>query len=165
MSDCLGINDLKCYEKTIAKKWNIEPFYLDKTRWNIAIFYENDNSNFIHADTNRLVAKAASDIFNGVAITSVKTQVTPISGYGEAFKNARTNNFDYFVMKSAKNELYNFILSEVGKEVDMKKEYISLEIYLDGYSYQFTTNNVDEFIKKADKASGILQRQSISLRI
>ena len=85
---------------TLGKKWNVEPFYLDKTRWNIAVFYEDTNSTFIHADTNRLVANAAADIFSGVAITSVKTQVTPVSGYGEAFKNSRAGGFDYFIMLS-----------------------------------------------------------------
>jgi hypothetical protein len=43
---------------------------------------------------------ACGDVFSGVAITSVKTQVTPVSGYGEAFKNARANNYDYFIMVS-----------------------------------------------------------------
>jgi len=85
---------------TLGKRWNVEPFYLDKTRWNIAVFYEENTSSFIHADTNRLVANAASDIFSGVAITSVKTQVTPVSGYGEAFKNSRAGGFDYFVILS-----------------------------------------------------------------
>ena len=33
----------------------------------------------------------------------------------------------------------------------MKKEYITLEINLDYESYQFTTNNVDEFIQILDK--------------
>ena len=85
---------------TLGKKWKVEPFYLDKTRWNIAVFYEDNNSTFIHADTNRLVANAAADIFSGVAITSVKTQVTPVSGYGEAFKNSRAGGFDYFIILS-----------------------------------------------------------------
>ena len=85
---------------TLGKKWNVDPFYLDKTRWNIAVFYEDNNSTFIHADTNRLVANAAADIFSGVAITSVKTQVTPVSGYGEAFKNSRSGGFDYFIILS-----------------------------------------------------------------
>ena len=83
---------------TLAKKWKVEPFYLDKTRWNIAIFYEDNTSSFIHADTNSLAARACADVFSGVAITSVKTQVTPVSGYGEAFKNARTNQYDYFII-------------------------------------------------------------------
>ncbi len=85
---------------TLAKRWNIDAFYLDKIRWNIAIFYTENTSTFNHADSDRLTALACGDVFSGVAITSVKTQVTPVSGYGEAFKNARANNFDYFVMVS-----------------------------------------------------------------
>lgn len=86
--------------KTLAKKWKIDPFYLDKIRWNIAIFYVENNSSFNHADADRLTAMACSDIFSGVAITSVKTQVTPVSGYSEAFSNARANKFDYFLIVS-----------------------------------------------------------------
>lgn len=84
----------------LSKKWNVDSLYLDKIRWNIAIFYEENNSSFIHADTNRLAASAAADIFSGVSITSVKTQVTPVSGYGEAFKNARAGKCDYFIILS-----------------------------------------------------------------
>lgn len=85
---------------TLATKWKVEPFYLDKNRWNIAIFYEENNTSLVHADSERIAAVAAGDIFTGVAITSVKTQVTPVSGFGEAFKNARDNKFDYFIIVS-----------------------------------------------------------------
>lgn len=87
-------------QNTLSKKWNIDSFYLDKNRWNIAVFYIEDSSSFKHASSDRLTALACSDIFSGIAITSVKTQVTPVSGYAEAFKNARSNNFDYFVIVS-----------------------------------------------------------------
>ncbi len=85
---------------TLAKRWKVDAFYLDKIRWNIAVFYTENTSTFNHADSDRLTALACGDVFSGVAITSVKTQVTPVSGYGEAFKNARDNNYDYFVMVS-----------------------------------------------------------------
>lgn len=85
---------------TLGKKWKIDSFYLDKIRWKIAIFYQNDNSSFIHVDTNKLTAQAASDVFSGVAITSVKTMANPISSFGDAFKIARTNNYDYFIILS-----------------------------------------------------------------
>lgn len=98
-------------EKTVAKKWKVDPFYLDKTRWNIAVFYTDSTDSFVHADSNRIAALAASDIFSGVAITSVKTQVTPVSGYSEAFRNARTNNYDYFTIVS---------LSEGNDDVTLK---------------------------------------------
>lgn len=87
-------------QDNLAKKWKIDPFYLDKIRWNIAIFYTENQSSFIHADTERLTALACSDIFSGVAITAVKTQVNPVSGFGEAFRNARANDYDYFIIVS-----------------------------------------------------------------
>ena len=83
---------------TLAKQWNVDPFYLNKIRWNIAIFYTEKTNNIHHADAQRLTALACSDIFSGIAITSVKTQVTPVSSYAEAFRTARTNNFDYFIL-------------------------------------------------------------------
>lgn len=86
---------------TLAKKWNIEPFYLDKIRWNIAVFYIDSNTSFNHADSQRLTALAAGDVFSGIAITSVKTQVTPVSGYSEAYKKARSAGFDYFILVSS----------------------------------------------------------------
>ena len=76
---------------TLSQKWKVDSFYLDKARWNIAIFYTDDTNSFAHADSNRIAALAASDVFSGVAITSVKSQVTPISSYSEAFRNARNN--------------------------------------------------------------------------
>ncbi len=101
----VNLNDtIEAYDSllnnTLAKRWKVDAFYLDKIRWNIAIFYTENTSTFNHADSDRLTALACGDIFGGVAITSVKTQVTPVSGYGEAFKNARANNFDYFVIVS-----------------------------------------------------------------
>lgn len=87
-------------QDSLSKKWKIEPFYLDKTRWNIAIFYAENPTSFIHADSERLTALACADIFSGVAITAVKTQVNPVSGFAEAFRNARANNYDYFIIVS-----------------------------------------------------------------
>ena len=98
---------------TLAKKWNVEPFYLDKTRWNIAVFYMENESSFRHADLQRLMALSVSDVFTGVAITSVKTQVTPVQSFAQAFQNARMNNFDYFVIVSASEGEDDISLSSV----------------------------------------------------
>jgi len=121
-------------QDTLAKKWKVDPFYLDKIRWNIAIFYEENTSTFNHADSDRLTALACGDIFSGVAITSVKTQVTPVSGYGEAFKNARANNFDYFVMVS---------LSEGDEDLTLKATMYSGRTGTETFSekYYATGNN------------------------
>ena len=116
-------------QNTLAKKWKVDSFYLDKIRWNIAVFYTEEASLMNHAEANRLTALAAGDIFSGVAITSVKTQVTPVSGYGEAFKNARANNFDYFVVISMSEGNEDVTLNSVmyngrtGSEVSRERFY------------------------------------------
>mgnify|MGYP004451175041 FL=1 len=84
--------------ETLAKKWNIQSFYLDKIRWKIAVFYENRSMNFVHSEADYLTAMAASDIFSGVAQTSVMTQLSPVSGFGDAFRTAKSKGFDYFVI-------------------------------------------------------------------
>ena len=99
LSDTIEAYD-SLLNNTLAKRWKVDAFYLDKIRWNIAVFYTENTSTFNHADSDRLTALACGDVFSGIAITSVKTQVTPVSGYGEAFKNARANNFDYFIIVS-----------------------------------------------------------------
>lgn len=98
-------------ENSLPKKWKIEPFYLDKIRWNIAVFYTESPTSFIHADINRLTALACSDIFSGIPITSVKTQVNPVSGFAEAFRNARANNYDYFVIVSLSESSDDVVLN------------------------------------------------------
>jgi len=64
-----------------------------------------------------------------------------------------TNDFeiDYYVLRNAKNEIYDFVLNEVGKEVNMRYEFVTLELSLDHKMYLFTTNNVKGFKEILDK--------------
>jgi len=95
------------------------------------------------------------DLLNSIVNSNnslLKENITNIipNNYSVYYVNSYLENeyeIDYFVLKSAKNEIYNFILDEVDKTVDMKREYIALEIYLNGTSYQFTTNNTSKFIE------------------
>lgn len=83
---------------SLAKKWKVEPFYLDKIRWRIGIYYEANKVQFVHADNAMIAAEALSSMFSGVAVTSVTAQAKPISGYGDAYRQARDANQDYFVI-------------------------------------------------------------------
>ena len=127
-----GVSDDFCIELYAYEFHDKQPFYI---------------SGYINYDLLNAIINS-----NNALLSDNITNIIP-NDYSVYYVNSYLNsdyNFDYFVMKSAKNELYNFILSEVGNEVDMKKEYISLEIYLDGYSYQFTTNNINKVIEILD---------------
>lgn len=85
-------------QDSLSKKWNVEPFYLDKTRWNLAIYYVPSGVHLNHVEENRIAAEYASDIFSGIATAAVKAKAIPVSGFGEAYQNARSNKIDYFVI-------------------------------------------------------------------
>ncbi|HBG66313.1 MAG TPA: hypothetical protein DDW78_07570 [Treponema sp.] len=82
----------------LSHKWGVDPFYLDKTRWNIGIYFMQGAVQLLHADVDELIAVAAKDIFNGVPSASVDVQTTAVAGYGEAYRAARTAGRDYFVV-------------------------------------------------------------------
>lgn len=83
---------------SLAKKWKVEPFYLDKIRWRIGIYYEANTVQFVHSDNAMIAAETLSSMFSGVAVTSVTAQAKPISGYGDAYRQARDAGQDYFII-------------------------------------------------------------------
>ena len=94
----------------LAHKWNVDPFYLDKTRWNIGIYFRQEAVQLLHADVDEVIAVAAKDIFKGVPSASVDVQTTAVAGYGEAYRAARTAGRDYFVVLSVNETERTFSL-------------------------------------------------------
>lgn len=97
------INDtIEAYESllkySLTAKWGVEPFYLDKTRWHIGIYYTKSPVQLLHCDAEEITAGMCADIFSGIASTALDVQNQPVSGYGEAYRLARKNKLDYFVI-------------------------------------------------------------------
>lgn len=86
----------------ISSRWNVDPFYLDKTRWNIGIYYTKVPVQLIHADLEEVSAKAAKVVFNGVPSTYVDIHTSPVDSFGQAFRIARAEKRDYFIIMTAK---------------------------------------------------------------
>lgn len=102
-SDQKKVNDtIEAYESlmkySLAAKWNVDPFYLDKTRWHIGLYYTKSPVQLLHCDAEEIAAGMCADIFSGIASTSVALENRAVSGYGEAYRLARKNNLDYFVI-------------------------------------------------------------------
>ncbi|MCR4822292.1 MAG: tetratricopeptide repeat protein [Treponema sp.] len=85
---------------SLGAKWNIDPFYLDKTRWHIGLYYTKSPVQLQHCDAEEISARMCADIFSGIASTALDFKNQPVSGYGEAYRLARKNNLDYFVLLS-----------------------------------------------------------------
>lgn len=92
------------------------------------------------------------DLLNTVVNSNnslLKDNITPVipDNYYLYYENAYLDNpynIDFYVIRSAKNELYEFILKNIKDKVDMRDEYFTFNITLNGIEYIFTTNKVEE---------------------
>lgn len=116
-------------ENNLTKKWKIDSFFLDKIRWNIGIYYTNENPSLLHVDSQKIAALSASDVFSGIAITCVKTQSNPVESFGQAFNDARKKKYDYFIMTDFRESLDDVSLTatmysaKTGTQVFTQKYY------------------------------------------
>lgn len=75
------------------------------------------------------------------------------SSYEIFYQNKYFNDnyvIDYTCMVETKDELYDYVKEEIKNQVDMKKEYITLELCEEGRCYIFTSNNISKFKKILD---------------
>lgn len=99
------------------------------------------------------------DLLNTVVNSNnnyLKDNITPIipDNYYLYYENAYLDNpynIDFYVIRSAKTEIYEFILKNIKDKVDMKKEYFTFNIRLNGVEYIYTTNKVEEMKALLDK--------------
>lgn len=87
-------------QDSLAKRWNVEPFYLDKIRWHIGLYYTQNTAQFVHADSPMITARFAADMFSGVSVTFVRAKSAPVWGFGEAYRKSQSAGEDYFIMLS-----------------------------------------------------------------
>ena len=85
-------------ENTLAKKWDINPFYLDKTRWNIGIYYMEKVEPLYHCDIARIASDTLRLMFQGISSTNVKLYPEEVTGYADAYKKAHDKKLDYFII-------------------------------------------------------------------
>ncbi|MBQ4377793.1 MAG: tetratricopeptide repeat protein [Treponema sp.] len=85
-------------KKSLSAKWGVDPFYLEKTRWHIGLYYTKSPVQLLHCDAEEICAGMCAEVFSGIATTSVAVENRAVSGYGEAYRLARKNNLDYFVI-------------------------------------------------------------------
>lgn len=87
-------------QDSLAKKWNVQPFYLEKTRWSLGIYYVPSNVSQRHVENNSIAADFANDIFSGLSAGTLNIEVQEVNGFGDAYQKARTSRKDYFIILS-----------------------------------------------------------------
>jgi tetratricopeptide (TPR) repeat protein len=84
---------------TLGAQWKVDPFYLDKERWRLAIFYAKDDMQLLHEEAAQITAKTAAAYFAGVPAVRV-TAAGEFSSFADSFRQARDSGQDYFALLS-----------------------------------------------------------------
>lgn len=87
-------------KNTLASKWNVNPLYLDKTRWKLGIYYAQNDSKIQYVESDRICSEYLCEMFTGISSASVQVRAHPVADYAEAFRSARFIGLDYFILVS-----------------------------------------------------------------
>ncbi|AEE16422.1 tetratricopeptide repeat protein [Treponema brennaborense] len=82
---------------TLGTRWNVDPFYLDKTRWHIGVYVLNSASRTLHPEADGVTVRSLAELFNGNQAIAATAYTQPVS-YAEAFRRSRSAAHDYFVL-------------------------------------------------------------------
>lgn len=85
-------------EDSLSNKWEIDTLYLDKTRYNIGLYYVQPSIQLVHPDSDQITAEMLAEVLSSDGMLNVSAYKSSISGYAEAFRLARLGKQDYFGM-------------------------------------------------------------------
>lgn len=83
-------------EDSLSNKWNVEPFYMDKTRCSVGLYYVKPSVQLVHPDSDQLTAQMLAENLSNDGRMKVTAYGSSISGYAEAFRLSRQGQQDYF---------------------------------------------------------------------
>lgn len=83
-------------EGSLANKWDVDPFYLDKTRYKIGLYYIQPTVQLVHPDSEQLTSQMLAEALSADGRLKVSAYNSSISGYSEAFRLSRQGKQDYF---------------------------------------------------------------------
>lgn len=111
--------------KSLVNRWDVNPLLLEKGRVSLGIYPVSENPQLLHPECETIVVKSLADNLKAFPYFMVNSR-DYVSGYTEAFRNARYGKEDYFALVS---------LEESEREIN---------IFLDLYSGR-TGNKCGEF--------------------
>lgn len=89
-----GYNSL--LSNTLSVKWNINPFYLDKKRWNLGLYASEGKTELIHMDGTKIALDFIGDLFVSSNTINANVDSKNVYNFTAAFADARKKGYDYF---------------------------------------------------------------------
>lgn len=81
--------------KSLVNRWDVNPLLLEKGRISLGLYPVAENPQLLHPECENIVSKALADNLKAFPYFMVSSQ-DYVSGYTEAFRNARYGKEDYF---------------------------------------------------------------------
>ncbi len=85
-------------KNTLPSVWGIDPFYLDKTRYSLGLYYTSAQVQLLHPDSVQVTAQLLKETFESQGFLRTSVISSPVAGYAEAFRFARTASLDFFAL-------------------------------------------------------------------
>ena len=88
-------------QNMLAAKWNVNPFYLDKSRWTVGLYWLPTTAPLMHPELERVVSEHLSVLFRGILGTNVQAFPKAAASFAAAYSDSRKNGYDYFIIITA----------------------------------------------------------------
>ncbi len=88
-------------QDTLASKWDVNPFFLDKTRWTIGLYCLPSKATSPHPELSNIAAEHLALMFRGILGTSARIIPSKTKSFGNAYADAHKNGYDYFILFDA----------------------------------------------------------------
>ena len=88
-------------QDTLASKWDVNPFFLDKTRWTIGLYCLPSKATSPHPELSNVAAEHLAILFKGILGASAKIIPSAANSFGSAYADAHKNGYDYFILFDA----------------------------------------------------------------
>jgi len=137
---------------TISRSWGYDQYNIERRRYVMPVFTMPARNRFLHALASEDVARSFASMLGRFDSISVPDGTSVVSGFDDAFRQARSAGTDYFLVVQADEEERSFQAA-----VDM---YLSRTGALIASFSAFRTGNDrvrDSFQKLAEQIAGTLQ--------
>lgn len=158
-------------EDRVSRMWKIDQFAVRKEKFSLAVFHDPGKSLLVHEEAGTYLSRFFSDLLVGSPKFSLAADPVAVTGFSQAFQEARQRKSDYFFMLSfseterefvAKADLY---LSRTGAKIDSFQVFRTGNDKVQNALVQLTASAAGKFPFRGELLKRQFERGIVSLGI
>ncbi|MGL4986764.1 MAG: tetratricopeptide repeat protein [Treponemataceae bacterium] len=83
---------------SLPNKWNVDPFYLDRIRYKVGLYYQSGSMQLYHPEADKISSDLLAQIISQNGLIEASAYGGAISSFSEAFNLSRQGGQDYFII-------------------------------------------------------------------